>query len=295
MARHTIAASQHAFSFRPDVEPALRVRPGDSVRFETTPEPIERLFAAGDSWRAALDSQRINAVTGPVYIEGIEPGDIVSVEILELETADWGWTFGVPGSGLAPLLESDAFLRRVPLRRGRAQLSERLSVPIQPMIGCLGLAPATGATSTLAPPYPWAGNYDLPQMAVGATAMFPAQVAGGLFSLGDLHAAMGAGEPASVAIECAGAATVRLGGMRGLTLHTPRIQTAERLYVLGFGDRRDWDAARRHAAHLLYDYLTTERGLSPADAQTLFAAAAAFEFGGPAGVVVVGSVPTNVF
>jgi amidase len=295
MARHTLPASQHAFSFRPDAAPALRVQPGDTVRFETTPEPAERLFAAGGDWRAALDPQRVNAVTGPVYIEGIQPGDIVAVDILSIETLDWGWTMAAPGFGLTPLLEADTFLRRVPLRRGRAHLSERLSVPLQPMIGCLGLAPANGATSTLAPPYPWAGNYDLPQLTVGATVMFPAQVAGGLFSLGDLHAAMGAGEPASVGFECAGAATVRLSGMRGLTLHTPRIQTAERIYMLGFGERRDWDAARRHAAHLLFDYLTTERGLTVADAQTLFAASAAFEFGGPAGVVVLASVPTNVF
>jgi hypothetical protein len=83
--------------------------------------------------------------------------------------------------------------------------------------------------------------------------------------------------------------------MRGLTLHTPRIQTPERFCVLGFGERRDWDAARRHAAHLLFDYLTTERGLSSQDAQALFAAAATFEFGGPAGAIVLASVPTNIF
>ena len=294
MARHTLAANHHAFEFRADAAPALRVRPGDVVRFETTSAPIERVLQAGDGWLGAFDGRRINAVTGPVYVEGVEPGDIVSVEILEIETLDWGWTMFVPGFGLVPETAGPAFLRRVPIRRGKIQLSERLTIPARPMIGCLGCAPPDGASSTLAPPYPWAGNYDLPQMAAGATALFPAQVAGGLLSLGDLHAAMGAGEPASVAVECAGAATVRIGARRGLTLNMPRIETPERVYVMGLGDGRDWEAARRHAAHLMFDYLTAERGLSSADAAALFAAAVELEFGGPAGAVVLASVPTSM-
>ena len=75
---------------------------------------------------------------------------------------------------------------------------------------------------------PWAGNYDLIQIAVGATVLFPAQVPGGLFSLGDLHAAMGEHEATFVAIECAGSATVRLDMRPGMALETPRIETADR-------------------------------------------------------------------
>ena len=105
-------------------------------------------------------------------------------------------------------------------------VSERVRLPLHPMIGCLGLAPAEGETSTLSPAMPWAGNYDLTQIAPGATVLFPAQVPGGLFSLGDLHAAMGEHEATFIAIECAGSATVRLDVRPGINLESPRIETA---------------------------------------------------------------------
>ena len=290
----TISAEHHAFEFRPDVEPVLRVRPGDTVRFETTPVPAERLFAAGRDWAKAVDSQRINAVTGPVFIEGVEPGDAVSVEILEIETLDWGWCFFSPGFGLLANNLREPMIRRVPIQDGRVWLNEALSVPVQPMIGCLGVAPARGASSTLAPPCPWGGNYDLLQVRPGSTVLLPAQVRGGLFSLGDLHAAMGDGEATSVSIECAGAATVRLGVRKGLDLQMPRIETPDRLYTIGLGDRGNYTSARRHACDQLFNYLTEERKLTAEDAYLLFSAAVDLSFGGPAGAVVLASVPLAV-
>jgi amidase len=158
------------------------------------------------------------------------------------------------------------------------------------MIGCLGLAPARGETSTLSPAMPWAGNYDLTQIAPGATVLFPAQVPGGLFSLGDLHAAMGEHEATFVAIECAGTATVRLGVRRGLRLETPRIETAERVFVLGLSDCGDYGAARLQAARLLFALLTDELGLSPREAYGLISARGDLTLGGPAGTIVVASI-----
>ncbi|MDQ4043887.1 MAG: acetamidase/formamidase family protein [Chloroflexota bacterium] len=289
-----VPAEKHAFEFQADAKPILRVRSGETVRFETTPEPAERLFAAGDRWHDALDSQRINAVTGPVYIEGVEPGDAVSVEILEIETLDWGWCFFSPGFGLLANNLREPMIRRVPIRDDRVWINEALSVPLQPMIGCLGLAPARGASSTLAPPFPWGGNYDLLQVRAGSTVLLPAQVRGGLFSLGDLHAAMGDGEATSVSIECAGAATVRLGVRRGLDLQMPRIETPDRLYTVGLGERGDYVSARRHACDQMFNYLTEERALTPEDAYLLFSAAVDLSFGGPAGAVALASVPLDV-
>ncbi|HEU5430114.1 MAG TPA: acetamidase/formamidase family protein, partial [Thermomicrobiales bacterium] len=161
---HRLSAEQTAFAFRPDAEPALRVRPGDTVRFETSPAPAERLFAAGANWPAALDVRAINAVTGPVFIAGVEPGDTVAVDILSVEPADWGWNAFIPGFGLADGLLPAPMLRRVPIRDGWVWLTETLAVPLAPMIGCLGLAPADGETSTLGPARPWGGNLDLVQI-----------------------------------------------------------------------------------------------------------------------------------
>ncbi len=213
---HIVPATQTTFAFRPDANPVLRVRPGEIVRFETSEEPVERLFAAGPRWTEAVDVRAINAVTGPVFIEGVAPGDAVSVEVLAIEPRDWAWNAAIPRFGLLDGLLPGPMLERLPIQDGKVIVSERVRLPLRPMIGCLGLAPAEGETSTLSPAMPWAGNYDLTQIAPGATVLFPAQVPGGLFSLGDLHAAMGEHEATFVAIECAGAATVRLDVRRGL-------------------------------------------------------------------------------
>lgn len=290
----TIRAERTTFAFRPDADPVLRVQPGETVAFETSPDPVERLFAAGDRWLDLLDVKAINAVTGPVFIEGVEPGDAVAVEVVAIEPRHWGWNAFIPGFGLMDGKLPAPMLRRIPIRDGRIVVSDRLSLPVKPMIGCLGLAPASGETSTLMPPFPWAGNYDLVQVKPGNTILFPAQVPGGLFSLGDLHAAMGVHEATFVSIECPGTATVRLDVRKGLALETPRIEAPDRLSTIGLKHGDDYDGARRQAVSLMFDYLTTERGLSPEDAYVVTSAAVDVEFGGPTAAVVLASVPLTV-
>jgi amidase len=291
---HRVTADQVAFTFRPDAEPVLRVQPGDTVRFETSEEPVAFLFAAGTGWLQALDVTAVNAVSGPVFIEGVAPGDAVAVEVLDIETADWGWNAAIPGFGLLGDLIAEPFLERLPIVDGETLISDQIHVPVRPMIGCLGLAPARGETSTLGPATPWGGNFDLTQVSPGATILFPAQVPGGLFSLGDLHAAMGEHEATYVSIECAGAATVRLSVRTGLRLKTPRIATANRVYVMGLNDRGDYDAARRQAARLLFELLTAEAGLTEREAYSLMSAQGDLTLGGPAATIVLASVPRTV-
>ncbi len=288
---HLLRANQTTFAFRPDSEPVLRVRPGEIVRFETSAEPVERLFAAGSAWTDAVDTRAINAVTGPVFIEDVALGDAVSVEVLAVEPRDWGWNAAIPGFGLLDGLLPEPMLERLPIRDGEVIVSDRVRIPLRPMIGCLGLAPAKGETSTLSPAMPWAGNYDLTQIAPGATVLFPAQVPGGLFSLGDLHAAMGEHEATFVAIECAGKATIRLDVRPGLNLESPRIETADRVYVMGLNARGDYGAARLQAARLLYEFLTREENLTPREAYTFISARGDLTLGGPAGTIILGSVP----
>ncbi len=291
---HEVQAGQTTFAFRPDAEPVLRIQSGETIKFHTSPAPSERLLAAGDRWIEALDIKAINAVTGPVYIEGAEPGDAVSVEILEVVPGPWGWNAFIPHFGLLGERSIPAKIRRIPIEHGRAIVSEQLSLPVKPMIGCLGLAPATGETSTLRPPYPWAGNYDLVQVKPGNTILFPVQVSGGLFSLGDLHAAMGRAEATSVSIECPGTATVRLGVRKGLKLETPRIESPDRVYTIGLGDDCDFEHSRQQAIDLMFDYLTRERGISVEDAYVLCSAVVDLEYGGPAAAVTLASIPLDV-
>lgn len=291
---HHLTAERPALSFRPDAAPILRVRPGTVVAFDTSAAPVERLFAAGNDWVAALDTAAINAVTGPVFIEGVEPGDAVAVEILDVTFGDWGWNSHLPTYGLLAGKLPAPTLTRHAIEGDRIRISERVRVPVRPMIGCLGLAPAEGESSTLGPAYPWGGNYDLLQAKPGNTVLLPAQVPGGLFSLGDLHAAMGAHEATFIAIEAPGTATVRLGVRKGLTLPTPRIESPERTYVVGLAEYPDFAAARVQAVQLLFDYLVAERGFTPDEAFALVSAVGDIEFGGPASAIVLASAPNEL-
>jgi amidase len=102
---------------------------------------------------------------------------------------------------------------------------------------------------------------------------------------------MGEHEATFVAIECAGSATVRLDVRPGVTLETPRIETADRVYVIGSNTCGDYGAARLQAARLLYEYLTVEADLTPREAYILLSARGDLTLGGPAGTIVLGSVP----
>jgi len=295
MPDHHLSAAHIAFCFRADAEPALRVKPGTVVAVETSAVPVERLFAAGADWVQASDPNRINAVTGPVYIESVEPGDAVTIEILDVTVGSWGWTMTMPHYGLLAGKLPAPSLTRFPIADGVITLSPRVRVPVRPMIGCLGLAPPHGESSTLGPAYPWGGNMDLVQAKAGNTVLLPAQVPGGLFSLGDLHAAMGANEATYVAIEAPGVATVRLDVRKGVTIKTPRVESSERTYVLGLDAslKGSLDSARIQAAEHLFAYLTRERGLTLEEAHTLIAAAGDIELGGPACAIALASVPND--
>jgi amidase len=102
---------------------------------------------------------------------------------------------------------------------------------------------------------------------------------------------MGELEATFVAIECAGAATVRLDVRLGMRLETPRIETADRVFVMGLNDRGDYGAARLQASRLLFELLIREAGLTPREAYALISARGDLTLGGPAGTIVLGSVP----
>ena len=134
---YIVTADQTTFAFRPDVPPVLRVQPGEIVRFETSEAPAERLLAAGSTWVDAIDTRAINAVSGPVYIENVMPGDAVSVEILAIEPLDWAWNAAIPGFG--DYLVSSGILTRERLRAAQAY-QRSMKVQLTTAIVTLGLA-----------------------------------------------------------------------------------------------------------------------------------------------------------
>ena len=283
---YTLSKDQKAFAFDPTIPPVLTIESGDTVTFETGDFAYERL--SNGEQVEAIGLENFNAVTGPVYVQGAEPGDALKIEILDVQVTR-AWSVWLPGFGGLGAKTADLHVMQTPLRDGRAHLSDTLSVPVEPMIGCIGLAPAEGKASTFLPAYFHGGNFDLREMMAGATLYLPVQVAGGLLSMGDLHAAMGTAEPTWVSLEASGSATLRISVEKGLRLSYPRLKTEGATICMGMGETLE--AAHQVALDQAYDLLVNEYGLEPFVAYAYASARVAMRFGGPACPIVLAVVP----
>ena len=285
----TLAKEQHTVDFRADLAPQASVASGATIRFETGDIAYERL-ANGEALDA-IGLETFNRVTGPVTIEGAEPGDAVRVEILDIEIHR-SWSVWLPGFGALGAYTQETIAKQIPLVDGRAVISDRLRVPVEPMIGCIGLAPASGVGSTFMPAYHWGGNMDLREMSPGTSVDLPVEVAGGLLSIGDHHAAMGRGEPTWVSLESAGASTVRVTVRKDARISHPVLRRDGLILFLGMGD--DLAAAHQHAVDRAWAWLIEDRGLEPFEAYAYASARLEMRLGGPASAMVLAALPEDL-
>ncbi len=286
MTIYQLRKEQRAFSFDRTLPPVLRIVSGDTVTFETGDVAYERL-SKGEAVDV-IGLENFNAVTGPVYVEGTEPGDALKVEILDVQVRR-AWSVWLPQFGGLGAQTDTVRVKEIGLSGGRAHISDTVSVPLRPMIGCIGVAPADGAGSTFMPAYPFGGNMDLREMEVGTTLYLPIQVPGALLAMGDLHAAMGVAEPTWVSLEAAGQATLRISVAKGMALTYPRLRVGSSTYCLGMGET----LAQAHQIALdeAYKLLTTEWGMDSFDAYAYASAAVDMRLGGPATALVMAVVP----
>lgn len=283
---YTLSKDQKAFAFDPTLPPVLTIQPGDTVTFETGDFAYERL--ANGEQVEDIGLENFNAVTGPVYVEGAQPGDALRIEILDVQVTR-AWSVWLPGFGGLGARTQELRVMQTPLRDGRAYLTETLSVPVEPMIGCIGLAPVEGKASTFLPAYFHGGNFDLREMMAGATLYLPVQVPGALLAMGDLHAAMGTGEPTWVSLEASGSATLRIGVEKGMRLSFPRLRVDGATICLGMGETLD--AAHQVALDQAFDLLVDEYRLDPFVAYAYASARVTMRLGGPACPIVLAVVP----
>ena len=285
MTHYTLAKEQNATAFDRSISPILEIDPGDTVTFNTSDIAYNRLFN-GESVEA-IGLENFNRVTGPVHVRGAEPGDALRIEVLDVQVLR-AWSVWLPKFGGLGAHTNEVRVMETPLRDGRAYLG-KISVPIRPMIGCIGVAPAEGTGSTFMPAYPFGGNMDLREMEAGTTLYLPVQVAGGLLSLGDLHAAMGTQEPTWVSLEAAGSATLRIDLETGMKLNYPRLHLKGATYFLGMADT--YEQSHHIALDEAFHYLTEVRGLDSFEAYAYVSAAVDMRLGGPATVIVMAVVP----
>jgi acetamidase/formamidase len=238
--------------FSPSLLPVLTIDPGDEVEFRTLDARwhLERMPAPGVPGRIfEPKDERLDAghaLTGPVYVRGAEPGRTLGVEVLSLETGDWGWNsaggfdspvnraLGIVGGDREPLLwDLDGATAT-----GTDQFGHK--VHLHPFLGVMGMPPAGDGIYSTAPPRRTGGNIDCRELVVGSTLYLPVEVPGGLFSTGDGHAARGDGEVSTTAIECPmRSAVLRFSVHQDLVLTTPRATTPAGELTLGFADTLD--------------------------------------------------------
>lgn len=193
--------------------PVLTASSGDIVTFDLVDSSNGQVTVDSDT--ASLASFRLelaDPAVGPVYVRDAEPGDALKIEILSLETGNWGWTAVVPGFGLLAdeFSQSELKIWKFDPQSGYAELKPGVRVPLRPFLGIMGIAPGLDGEFSTIPPTVVGGNIDCRDLVVGSTLYLPVQVPGALFSCGDGHAAQGHGEVCGTAIETNMKAQIRL-------------------------------------------------------------------------------------
>jgi amidase len=267
--------------------PLAHVAPGTRVRFHTTDAGYQLAMEQGMDADPQL-IHRLNALTGPVFIEGSEPGDTLIALIEEIAVGDRSYAIYVDRWGHDMFGMSKSWIEAFPIVDGAILLDETSKIPVKPMVGCAGVAPVTTSLSSLSPTAPEGGNMDLRQLEAGSRLYLPVSVEGGLFALGDLHAAMGIGEPAGAGFECAGEVIVRFEVRKDIRLLGPRIETSNGISFLGT-DPHELYAAKQCAIQAAWRYLIDECEIGERRAFALISGLLRLEFGGPAGANVLAS------
>jgi len=258
-----------------DLAPVLRVQSGQTVAIETVDASDNQLSinsTAADIPNVSFDP--IHPLTGPVYIEGAEPGDALQVDILKVEAGDWGWSGIFPGFGFLSDRFSQPYLKTFDLSQNKSyvEYAPGVRVPLKPFCGVMGVAPADSGEFSTIPPRANGGNMDNPDLTAGTTLYLPVFVEGALFSVGDGHGAQGDGEIGGTGIEMPLTITVRLTVRKDKRISEPQYETSDYYATTGFGTTID--QAAKKAAGFMVDYLVSEHNLAPDQAYVLSSLAA---------------------
>lgn len=209
-------------------EPALRINSGDTVVLETAEITDDQItFNSKTEVIDTLDWDRMYPLSGPIYVEGAEPGDTLAVEILDLQTRGWGWAGVVPGLGLLADDFDETLLRTFDLSDGEyIHFREDIKIPIEPFMGTMGVCPKGAKEQNAIKPGVFGGNIDTRQLTRGTTLYLPVEEEGALFSCGDGHAAQGDGEVCGTGIEAPLYASLRFTLIKGQSIPAPQYKTS---------------------------------------------------------------------
>ena len=259
---HRIGRDEIIWAFGPDLEPVLEVEPGATVTFETN-DCFTGQIASEDDLVTEIDFKRVNSATGPVAVKGVEPGDSLVAEILDVRPIDVGFACLIPGFGQLIDQVKAPVTRLFRVEDGWIHMNEHVRFPAQPMVGVVGVA-TDGETLGNGLAGRHGGNLDDHLHGKGARIYFPVRQPGGMFAVGDMHASMGDGEICFTGVEIAGEVDIRFDLLKGKQGTWPVTELADRWVPHATAD--DYDDALRLVSEEAARLLVNEWGFSMEDA-----------------------------
>ena len=220
-----ISRDTHIWAFDSQMQPVITVDPGTTLEIETWDCFTGQVQSESDTLEK-LDIHRVNSATGPIAVRGAEPGDSLSVTLVDIRPNEKGAGMVIPEWGQLVHLAKSPTTHIFTVKDGIIHMNDRVSWPMRPMFGVIGVAPASGSIPTFAADR-HGGNMDDNQNGIGATIHLPVFQPGGQLAIGDMHASMGDGEISGTGVEIGGTATIKVDLIKGKSGGWPITENAD--------------------------------------------------------------------
>lgn len=261
----TISRDTFITEMSPDNEPVESTTSGSTVVFESYDCFSNKITKESETFKD-VGGENVNPATGPLYVEGAEPGDTLKVEIIDIRIEDRGIMTTLPGAGaFGPTIKEEK-TKFIEVKNGKAIFNDKIEIPIEPMIGVIGTAPETDRVST-GVPGDHGANLDCKRITKGSTLYLPVNVRGGLLAMGDAHAVMSDGELLVCGMEIPAKTTVKVSVLKGQTYPLPFLTNDNTVMTLASADTVDESSLK--AANNMQQFLIDQLGMNLTDASML--------------------------
>ena len=260
-----LGREHHIYVLDPANAPAITIDSGEELMVETW-----------DAFEGVRDPETLQArsltgpATGPIYVNGAEPGDALRVDFIEITAKDGAAHMVLPDRGFLEEEYTDAYPTIMSFEDGYLVMPTGVRLPLNPSMGVVATTP-TYPQQTASDSGPYGGDIDMKELVAGSTMYLPVFVPGGMLALGDCHAVVGDGAVAGTGAECSADTHLRVTVEKGMGITGPQAMTPDYFVVLGYGE--ELGPAMKQAVKTMVDFLVREKGIAPYDAYTLLSLA----------------------
>ncbi len=256
-----LSREKRIYYLDPEAEPAITIDSGEELMVETW-----------DAFEGLRDPLQLDAralkgpATGPIYVNGAEPGDALKVDFLKITPKEGPAHMVMPGRGFLEEEFTEGYPTVMTIDGGQLVLPSGIRLSMMPSMGLVATTP-TYVQNTASDSGPYGGDIDMKELVEGSTIYMPVFVDGGLLAMGDCHALVGDGAVAGTGAECSSDTHIRVTVEKGMNIASPRALTPDHFVVLSYGD--ELAPAMKQAVRDMVEFLVSEKGLAPYDAYTL--------------------------